>query len=85
MTKKNSQKFIWFDLFAKFHLISFDIFVILQAHFHGCHRSGDDQEKKKKALQGQGNVREFYSGSGKIAILQKSRENCYTDLGKLLH
>ena len=28
---------------------------------HGCHRSGN----------GQGNVREFYSGSGRIGILKK--------------
>ena len=27
----------------------------------------------KKILQGQGNVRQFYSGSGKIGILKKSR------------
>ena len=28
---------------------------------------------KTKILQGQGNVREFYSGSGKIDILKKSQ------------
>ena len=28
---------------------------------------------KKKVLQGQGNVREFYSGSGRIGILKKSQ------------
>ena len=28
---------------------------------------------EKKILQGQGNVREFYSGSGKIGILKKSQ------------
>ena len=37
---------------------------------------------REKIFQGQGNVREFYSGSGKIGILKKSRENgnCKTDL-----
>ena len=29
--------------------------------------------REKKILQGQGNVREFYSGSGKIGILKKSQ------------
>ena len=28
---------------------------------------------REKILQGQGNVREFYSGSGKIGILKKSQ------------
>ena len=31
--------------------------------------------REKKILQGQGNVREFYSVLGKIGILKKSREN----------
>ena len=39
---------------------------------HGCHRSGNGQGKKK-ILQGQGNVREFYYGSGKIGIFKKSQ------------
>ena len=38
---------------------------------HGCHRSGNGQGKK--ILHGQGNVREFYSGSGKIGIWKKSQ------------
>ena len=38
---------------------------------HGCHRSGNGEGKK--ILQGQGNVREFYSGSGKLGILKKSQ------------
>ena len=45
-------------------------------NLHGCHRSGNGHGKK--TLQGQGNVREFYSRSGKIGILKKSqpgREN----------
>ena len=29
--------------------------------------------REKNILQGQGNVREFYSGSGKIGILEKSQ------------
>ena len=37
------------------------------------HRSGNGQGKK--ILQGQGNVREFYSGSGKISIFKKSQGN----------
>ena len=36
---------------------------------HGCHRS----RNRGKIIQGQGNVREFYSGSGKIGILKKSQ------------
>ena len=38
---------------------------------HGCHRSGNGQGKK--ILEGQGNVRKFYSGSAKIGILKKSQ------------
>ena len=37
------------------------IFTAITIILHGCHRSGN----------GQGNVREFYSGSGKIGILKK--------------
>ena len=33
---------------------------------HGCHKSGNGEGKK--ILQGQGNVREFYSGLGKLAF-----------------
>ena len=39
---------------------------------HGCHRSGNGQGKK--ILQGQGNVREFYSGPGKIGIFEEKSE-----------
>ena len=45
--------------------------ICILTQIHGCHRSGNGQGKK--ILQGQGNVREFYSGSGKIGILEKSQ------------
>ena len=35
--------------------------------------TGQEMVREKKILQGQGNVREFYSGSGKIGILKKSQ------------
>ena len=35
--------------------------------------TGQEMVKEKKILQGQGNVGEFYSGSGKIGILKKSQ------------
>ena len=35
--------------------------------------TGQEMVKEKKILQGQGNVREFYSGSGKVGILKKSQ------------
>ena len=44
---------------------------VLAEHCHGCNRSGNSQ--RKKVLQVQGNVREFYSVSGKIGILKKSQ------------
>ena len=35
--------------------------------------TGQEIVTGKKILQGQGNVREFYSGSGKTGILKKSQ------------
>ena len=35
--------------------------------------TGQEMVREKKILQGQGNVRELYSGSGKIGILKKSQ------------
>ena len=35
--------------------------------------TGKEMVRGKKILQSQGNVREFYSGSGKIGILKKSQ------------
>ena len=35
--------------------------------------TGQEMVKEKKILQGQGNVREFYSVLGKIGILKKSQ------------
>ena len=37
--------------------------------------TGQEMVRENKILQGQGNFREFYSGSGKIGIMKKSREN----------
>ena len=33
--------------------------------------TGQEMVREKKILKGQGNVREFYSGSGKISILEE--------------
>ena len=35
--------------------------------------TGQEMVRETKILQGQGKVREFYSGSGKIGILKKSQ------------
>ena len=35
--------------------------------------TGQEMVREKQILQGQGNVREFHSGSGKIGILKKSQ------------
>ena len=45
--------------------------LFARLHSHGCHRSGNGQGRKIR--HGQGNIREFYSGSGKIGILKKSQ------------
>ena len=35
--------------------------------------TGQEMVREKKFLQGQGNVREFYYGLGKIGVLKKSQ------------
>ena len=44
-----------------------------QPIFVGMVATGQEMIREKKILQGQGNVREFYPGSGKISILKKSQ------------
>ena len=57
-------------------MITCIIIVLCETDFYMYHEpmvATGQEMVKEKILQGQGNVRELYSGSGKIGILKKSQ------------